>query len=180
MRNIITCDTRGEKIKGKKQQHVEPKCNTVDLLCFISFILFFPLIDLMSACRTEDLHGKVKRASAYLFMYLFLHFFLYLPISQLCVAFKSNCEQHDNCVSASKSGKAKNVYGADPYSCFKCYVPLNIFKSCVLFFPHWNIIEAHSTECSGCWMLHIVWWYFNVAVGHLCRLEEAACLSCCL
>lgn len=52
----------------------------VDLLCFISFVLFFPLIGLMSACRTEDLHGKVKPASAYLFMYLFLHFFFTFPV----------------------------------------------------------------------------------------------------
>lgn len=74
------------------------------------------LIDLMSDCTAKKQQGEVKpnrgQGNSYLLIYVSISVFIHYPLcllgSQLRAAFRSNCEQHDNCISVAHRNQTKH------------------------------------------------------------------------
>lgn len=93
----------------------------------------------------------------------------------------SNCEQHDNVFIICFSQKVHkcHLYTYFKYDVLKYMAEYFFFffacgasKRCDLGFQS-VFAQILTWLCSDCWILHVAWWYFHVALGHLCRLEEA-------
>lgn len=112
-----------------------------------------------------------------LFLYLF-HSFSASKASSFSSF--SNCEQHDNVVIICFSQKVHkcHLYTYFNYGVLKYMAEYFFFfacgasKRCNLGFQS-VFAQILTWLCSDCWILHVAWWYFHVALGHLCRLEEA-------